>query len=289
MGVSTNLATEEDFRPQKTNTKRGSTSGQMWEVDVGKEWISSEHQATGKQVTSDPLERSKTRNTARPWWVALETMKELEDCLKKLDHGVSRKRRNWATQQKAEINQLELGGQLKRTWQNLLRDYFEEAMRTPSSALPLIANYFVRTTGQLMFTWNLVEIELETLTLHDKLRLGGKNLEIYQMLTQHVARDNSGLSLAKRKDATCFLRWIMSVMTDSNIQPYKQRAIGSKTMERRISAVILNVYQSTGIEKEDGSRQSLENQGKLDEIRRFYNKKFEEGHDVHRNLASAGE
>ena len=59
-------------------------------------------------------------------------------------------------------------------------------------------------------------------------------------------------------------------------------------MARRISAVILNVNQSTGIEKEDGSRQSLENHRKLDEIWRFYNSKFEEGHDVHRNLASAG-
>ena len=196
-------------------------------------------------------------------------MKELEDCLKKLDHGVSRKRCNWATQQKANINKLELGSQLKRTWQNLLRDYFEEAMRTPSCALPLIANPFVRTAGQLMFAWSLVGIELETLTSNDKLKLGGKNLEIYQMLTQHVARDNSGLSLARRKDATCFLRWIMSVMTDSTIQECQQRAIGSKTMERRISAVILNVYQSTEIEKEDGSRQSLENHRKLDEIRRF--------------------
>ena len=60
-------------------------------------------------------------------------------------------------------------------------------------------------------------------------------------------------------------------------------------MERRVSAVILNVYHSTGIEKEDGSRQSLESHRKLDEIRRFYNKKFEEEHDVHRNLASSGE
>ena len=47
------------------------------------------------------------------------------------------------------------------------------------------------------------------------------------------------------------------------------------------------MYQSTGIEKEEESRQSLENHGKLDEIRRFHNKKIEEGHDVHRNLASA--
>ena len=27
-------------------------------MDVGKEWISSEHQTTGKHVTSDPLEKS---------------------------------------------------------------------------------------------------------------------------------------------------------------------------------------------------------------------------------------
>ena len=147
-----------------------------------------------------------------------------------------------ATQHKGEINKLELGIQLKRTWQNLLRDHFEEAMRTSSSASPLMENPFVRTTGQLMFAWSLVGIELETLTSHDKLKLGGKSLEIYQTLMQHIARDNSGLSLARKKDATCFLRWIMSVMTDSLILACQQRAIGSKAVERRVSAVILNVY-----------------------------------------------
>ena len=140
-----------------------------------------------------------------------------------------------------------------------------------------------------MFAWSLVGIELETLTSYDKLKLGRKHLEVYQVLMQHIARDNSGLSLARRKDATCFLRWIMSMMTDSTILACHQRATGSKTVERRVSAVILNVYQSTGIEKEDGSRQSLESHRKLDEIRRFYNEKFEEEHDLHRNLASSRE
>ena len=79
-------------------------------------------------------------------------------------------------------------------------------MRTPPSALPLMANPFVRTAGQLMFAWSLVGKELETLTSHDKLKLGGKNLEVYPMLVQHAVRDNSGLSLARRKDATFFLR-----------------------------------------------------------------------------------
>ena len=180
--VSTSLVTEEGFKNQKAGSKKGSTNGQTGEVDVGKELISSEYQAIGKQVTNDPLEKNATRNTARLWWVAQETMKELEDCLKKLDHGVSRKRRNWATQQKAEVNKLELGNQLKRTWQSLLRDYFEEAMRMPSSALPLMANHFVRTAGQLMFAWSLVGIELEVLISRDRLKLGNKSLEVYQML-----------------------------------------------------------------------------------------------------------
>ena len=178
----------------------------------------------------------------------------MEDCLKKLDSGLARKRRNWATQQKAEVNKIELANQLKRSWQNLLKDHFEEAMRTPSSAPPLMANPFVRTAGQLMFTWSLVGIELETLTSYDRLKLGSKKLEVYQALMQHVARDNSGLSLARRKDATCFLRWIMSMMSDSTILACYQRASGSRTVEKRVSTIILNVYQSTGIEKEDGSR-----------------------------------
>ena len=79
------------------------------------------------------------------------------------------------------------------------------------------------------------------------------------------------------------------MMTDSTVLACHQKASGSKTVERRVSTVILNVYQSTGIEKEDGSRQSLESHRKLDEVRRFYNKKFEEEHDVHLNLASSEE
>ena len=98
---------------------------------------------------------------------------------------------------------------------------------------------------------------LEALTSHDKLKLGGKSLQVYQMLVQHIARDNSGLSLARRKDATCFLRWTISVITDTTVQMCQQKAKGSKTMGRRVSTVILNVYQSDEIEKIERARGSL--------------------------------
>ena len=47
------------------------------------------------------------------------------------------------------------------------------------------------------------------------------------------------------------------------------------------------MYQSTGIAKGDGLRQSLESHGKLDEKWRFSNKKFGQDHDVHRTMALA--
>ena len=49
----------------------------------------------------------------------------------------------------------------------------------------------------------------------------------------------------------------MSVITDTTVQTCHQKAKRSKTMERRVSTVILNVYQSTEVEKEESSRQSL--------------------------------
>ena len=108
----------------------------------------------------------------------------------KLDRGVSRKRQHWASQQKAEVNKLEFGNQLGQTCENLQLESFEDAMRAPSSALPLMANPFVTTAEQLMFTWSLARAVLEALTSHDKFKLGDKDLRVYQMLMQHIARDN---------------------------------------------------------------------------------------------------
>ena len=269
------------FKPQRVKTKRGSTSGQTWEVDVGKAWISSQHQNVGGQVASDTLEKGLTRNTACSCWIALDTMQETMNCLKKMHRGVSRKRRSWATQLRAEVNKLELRRHLGRTWEKLLSVYFVNEMRAPSTAQPLMANPFIRTAEQLLFTWYLAGLALKYLILRDKLKFGDKGLHVYRKLMQCMARDDSGLSLARKKDATCFLRWIMSVIPDAAILGCYQKATKNKALEIRVS----NVIQSKGNEKEGGSRRSYENHAKIDEIKRFSNQKFYSNHDVHRALA----
>ena len=54
MEAASSPVTEKVFKPQKVKIKRGSTSAQTWDVDVGEEWVSSEHQSDGQQITSDP-------------------------------------------------------------------------------------------------------------------------------------------------------------------------------------------------------------------------------------------
>ena len=104
------------------------------------------------------------------------------------------------------------------------------------------------------------------------------------MLVQYVSRDDLGMSLSRRKDATCFLRWIMSVITDAAIQACYQKVAKNKALENRAASGILNVYQITGIEKEGDSRQSHKNHAKVDEIKMISNKKFDSSNDVHRAL-----
>ena len=128
---------QQNFRPRQVETKRRSTSVQTWEVDVRIEWVSSQQQSVGQQITSNRLEKRLKKNTASSWWISLVTIKEREKCLKKLDRGVSTKCRSWPTQQKAEMNKLDMRSQLGWTWQKLLSEYFENEMRAVSSAKTL--------------------------------------------------------------------------------------------------------------------------------------------------------
>ena len=174
----------------------------------------------------------------------------------------------------------------KKSAEKLLLGYFENELRAPSSAKPLMTNPFARTEGQLLFTWCLAGVSLEDLTWCNKLKLGDKGLHVYRMMTQYVARDDSGLNLVRMKDATCFLRRIISLMPDAAIQARYQKATKNRKLENRVSIIILNVYQNAGIEKDDYSRQSLENHAKIDETRTFSDKQLD-SHDGHCAITEA--
>ena len=106
-------------------------------------------------------------------------MKDLENCLKKLDRRVFRKRRNWVTQQKAEVNNLELRSQRGANVGEIAPGVLRNEMRPSSSSKLLLANLFSRTEGQLLFAWCLAEVASEDLNSCDKLMNGDNSLHVY--------------------------------------------------------------------------------------------------------------
>ena len=141
---------------------------------------------------------------------------------------MSCKRRPWATQQKAVVNKLKLGNQLEQSWENLLLEFFEDAMRAPSSALPLMAKPFVHTSGQLMFTWSFTGVALESLTSHDKIKLGGKSLQVYQMLVETTKYFSRQLGNKPSGKKSCQLFLEMDYVSDirhycTNVPPKSER------------------------------------------------------------------
>ena len=118
-----------------------------------------------------------------------------------------------------------------------------------SSSYPakfLMATPFVRTERQFLFAWCLARVTLENLTSHDKMEFGDKDLNIYNILALHIACDDSGLNLARREDAMCFLKLIMSVITDPVITTCHQKAMKLRASEIQISSVILDMYRKWG-------------------------------------------
>ena len=149
-------------------------------------------------------------------------------------------------------------------------------MSAPSSSKLLMVNPFTSIEVRLLFARSLDGVSVEDITSGVRMKLGDKGLHHYRMMTQYVARDDSGLSLTWSKDATVFLRWIMSVIPDAVIQAGHRRATNNRALENRVSSVIPNEHQNAGTEN-------------IDEFRRFSNKKFDGGHDVHCAIIEAEE
>ena len=118
-------------------------------------------------------------------------MKELENCLKKLDRRGLRKRRNWVTQQKAEVNNLELRSQRGVNVGEIAAEVLRNEMRPSSSSQLLLANLFSRTESHLLFAWCLSEVASEDLNSCDKMKNGDNSLHVYQMMMHYVAAFSS--------------------------------------------------------------------------------------------------
>ena len=160
--------------------------------------------------------------------------------MNKLERGVS----ELGHAEKERSEQVEVSSQLGRNWEKLLLEYFENEMRAPLSAKLLMTNPFTRTECQLLVAWCQARVSLQDLISCNTLTLGDKGIHVYRMMTLYAAGEHSGLSLAGRKDATCFMRLIMSVILDVLFSSWlpegkEEQGIGKQSIEHHSECVPL--------------------------------------------------
>ena len=151
----------------------------------------------------------KAGNSTRGHLMAWHDKQAMQEYLKELIRGSNLKRKEYGTVMPSEANEngSELLSEISR--RAALQKCFDETMRTLSSVMAYLANPCVRTVLQVRLVWCLVGIRRREHEATLDTRSREKQLEFMGGLRVLIARDNSAMAWAKRKDALGFVKFVV--------------------------------------------------------------------------------
>ena len=198
----------------------------------------------------------------------------MQEYLKELETGSNLKRKEYGTVMSSEANENGLELLNKTSWRVALQKYFDETMRTPSSVMAYTANPCVRTDLQVRLVWCLVGIkkwEYEA-TIETKAR--EQQLELMGALKVPIARNDSAIAWAKRKDALCFVKLevvcIPTPVPEDSVKTIRQR---SMKREEVLLRALLELYQDMPLLIPTKELNDLDSYRRLEEVRRCSKKR----------------
>ena len=154
------------------------------------------------------MEMVKARNSARGHLMAWHDKQAMQEHLKELVTGSNLKRKEYVMSLEANLEWF--GASEQNFLEGSLQKYFDDTMRTPLSLMAYIANHCLRTDLQVRLLWCLIGIKkreyeatIETNAREQQLKLMGA----FKVL---IARDDSAIAWAKRKDASCFVKFVVN-------------------------------------------------------------------------------
>ena len=133
----------------------------------------------------------------------------MQECLEELITGSNLKRKEYGTVMSSEANEIGLELLSEISCKAALQKYFNETMRTTSSVMAYLVNPCVMTVLQVMHVWCLVGIRKWESEATVEVKAREKHLELMGALRVLIARDDSATAWAKRKDALCFVKFVV--------------------------------------------------------------------------------
>ena len=202
----------EDYRPSRTNIAKLKLEGQLDVVEYSRVTVpESVHMG---DPAGGYVEMLKARNSARGHLMAWSEKRAMQEYLKELTENSSLNRKEYGTVMSSEANEIGLEKLLEISWRAALQRYFDEAMHAPATVAAYLAHPCVRTDLQVRLTWCLMGLKRAEYEASNDSKSREQELELMEALRALISKDDSAIAWAKRKDALCFVRFVVELYQD---------------------------------------------------------------------------
>ena len=230
------------------------------------------------------VEILKARNSARGHLMAWSEKRAMQEYLKELTENSNLNRKDYGTVMSSEANEIGLEKLLEISWRAALQRYFDETMHAPATVAAYLAHPCTRTDLQVRLAWCLIGIKKAEYEASNDSKSREQELELMKALRALISKDDSAIAWAKRKDALCFVRFVVdripTPVLGECIKIIRQKGVDC---ERNFLRALLELYQDMPLTVPNKESNDMESYRRLEEVRRYSNKELK----VNRELIEA--
>ena len=263
----------EDYRPSRTNMAKLKLEGQLDVVEYSRVTVpESVHMG---DPAGGYVEMLKARNSARGHLMAWSEKRAMQEYLKELTENSNLNRKEYGTVMSSEANEIGLEKLLEISWRAALHRYFDETMHAPATVAAYLAHPCMRTDLQVRLAWCLMGIKKAEYEASNDSKSREQELELMEALRALISKDDSAIAWAKRKDALCFVRFVVdripTPVLGECIKIIRQKGVDC---ERNFLRALLELYQDMPLTVPNKESNDMESYRKLEEVRRYSNKEL---------------
>ena len=258
-----------DYKTSWTNMARTKLEGQLGVVEYSRITVpDSVHMGDPAEGYVEIL---KARNSARGHLMAWREKHAMQEYLKELTEDSNLNRKEYGTLISSEANEIGLEKLLEISWRAALQRYFDENMYAPAKVAAYLAYPCARTGLQVQLAWCLMGIKRSEYESNNDSKSKEQELKLMEAPRVLISRDDSARAWAKRKDALCFVRFVVDrIPTPVLEECVKTIRQGGADREGKFLRALLELYQNMP-SKEFNDIQSYR---RLEEVRRYANKEL---------------
>ena len=168
----------------------------------------------------------------------------------------------------SEANEIGLERLLEISWRAALQRYFDKTMHTPATVAAYLAYPCTRAELQVGLAWYLMGIRKVEYEANNDSKSKEQELELMEALRKLISRDDSAIAWAKRKDAFCFVRFVVyRIPTPVLGECIKTIRQGGVDGERNFLRALLELYQDMPLAIPNKELNDMESYRRLEEVR----------------------